>query len=111
MAGDTYKKQLAKLWPGIFQEGWLSYLREFEIPPNHPTWTAPAPLILIPTSPATYLLILLLDFNEEEYATLSTEGDDVNATVAQGNELAGVSGVVVEGADDNEDKGDNLFEG
>ena len=44
-------------------------------------------------------------------STLSAKGEDVNTIVAQGNELIGVEGVVVEGANGIEDEGENLLEG
>ena len=57
-----------------------------------------------------YLLILLLGFNEEEYATLSAEGKDGNAVVVEGNELVEVEGVVAERAKGVEAEGENLPE-
>ncbi|GFZ05656.1 hypothetical protein Acr_17g0012280 [Actinidia rufa] len=58
-----------------------------------------------------YLLILLIDFNEDEYATLPVEGEDVNVPMAQGNELAGIESIVVEQSDGVVNEWENLIEG
>ncbi|GFS35164.1 hypothetical protein Acr_00g0038160 [Actinidia rufa] len=56
-----------------------------------------------PTSPTAYFLgkLLpdrLLDFNEEEYATLPADDEGVDVAAAEGRDLAGVEGATVEGA-------------
>ncbi|GFZ00552.1 hypothetical protein Acr_14g0001870 [Actinidia rufa] len=47
-AEDVYEKQLAKLRPGAFQEGWLACLKELEIPLDHPAWAFLAPPVQLP---------------------------------------------------------------
>ena len=69
-----------------------------------------APSIELSDPSAVYPLIILLGFNEKEYATLPTEGEDGNAIVAQGNKLARVEGVVAEGAEGVETEEENLLE-
>ena len=81
-AGDVYEKQLAELRPGVFQEGWLACLKELKISPDHPAWTSPAPPVQLPASPGRYSPIMLPDFNEEEYATLPANEDNIDAAVA-----------------------------
>ncbi|GFS36353.1 hypothetical protein Acr_00g0045510 [Actinidia rufa] len=83
----------------------LIFPREFGIPSNHPIWAAPTLPIEILDPPAAYPPILLPNFNEEKYATLPTEGEDVNAPVDQGNKIVRAEGVVAEGADGVEDEG------
>ena len=109
-AGHSYERQVTELCLGIFQEGWLAFLRKFGTLSNHLAWAAPAPLVELLDPPVAYLLILLLGFNEEEYATLSAEGKDGNAVVVEGNELVEVEGVVAERAKGVEAEGENLPE-
>ena len=78
-------------------------------PSDHPTWGAPAPPIELPSPPAAYPPILLFGFNKEEYATLPAKGEDGNAIVAQGNELARVKRVVAEGAEGMVAEGEHLL--
>ena len=85
-ARDTYEKQLAKLHPGIYQEGWLVCLKELGIAPNHPTWAVPPPLIQLLGPPMAYSLILLPSFDEVEYALAPAEGEDGHDAPSQGNE-------------------------
>ncbi|GFS35098.1 hypothetical protein Acr_00g0037820 [Actinidia rufa] len=42
-ARDNYDKQVSKLCPRIFMEGWLAYLTELRIPEDNPTWAKAAP--------------------------------------------------------------------
>ncbi|GFY97771.1 hypothetical protein Acr_12g0003120 [Actinidia rufa] len=85
-------KQLAKLRPGIFQEGWLACLKELKTPPDHPAWASPALPIQLPTSLERYSQIILPDFNKEEYATLPADEGNVNAAVVEAR--AGIEGTV-----------------
>ncbi|GFS30432.1 hypothetical protein Acr_00g0011890 [Actinidia rufa] len=55
---------------------------ELGIPADHPAWAAPPLLVELPNPLTVYPPILLHDFNEEEYATLPAEGEDINALVA-----------------------------
>ena len=50
-ADDSYERQVAKLRPSIFQEGWLACLKELSTPMDHPTWTTPAPEVELPNLP------------------------------------------------------------
>ena len=68
-----------------------------------------APPVELLNPPAVYSPILLIGFNEEEYATLPTKGEDGNAIVAQGNELARVKRVVAEGAEGMVAEGEHLL--
>ncbi|GFS36335.1 hypothetical protein Acr_00g0045430 [Actinidia rufa] len=76
--------QVAELCPNIFQEGWQAYLKVLGTFSNHLAWNAPAPPIEPLDPPVVYSPILLLDFNEKEYANKPAkweEGD--NAVMAQ----------------------------
>ncbi|GFZ15663.1 hypothetical protein Acr_25g0000720 [Actinidia rufa] len=50
-AGDVDERQLAELYPNIFQEGWLACLKELQIPLDHPAWSFPAPPVQLLASP------------------------------------------------------------
>ncbi|GFS37204.1 hypothetical protein Acr_00g0050620 [Actinidia rufa] len=89
---DVYEKQLAELCPGIFQEGWLTCLKELKVPLDHPAWSSPTPPVQPLAFPERYSPIILLDFNEEEYATLPIDGGNVNIAVAEAR--ADVEGTV-----------------
>ncbi|GFZ14403.1 hypothetical protein Acr_24g0005930 [Actinidia rufa] len=91
-AGDVYERQLAELCPGVFQEGWLACLKELKTLLDHPAWASPAPPIQLPASPERYSPIILLDFNEEEYATLPADEGNVNTVVAEAR--VGIEGTV-----------------
>ncbi|GFS40363.1 hypothetical protein Acr_00g0068120 [Actinidia rufa] len=82
-AGDVYERQLAEIRPGVFQEGWLAYLKELQIPLDHPTWSSPAPPVQLPASPERYSPINLPDFNEEEYATLPADEGNINTAAVE----------------------------
>ncbi|GFS32498.1 hypothetical protein Acr_00g0023010 [Actinidia rufa] len=82
-AGDVYERQLAELRPDVFQEGWLAYLKELQIPLDHPAWSSPAPPVQLPASPERYSPINLPDFNEEEYATLPADEGNINTAVVE----------------------------
>ncbi|GFZ02351.1 hypothetical protein Acr_15g0009590 [Actinidia rufa] len=82
-AGDVYERQLAELRPGVFQEGWLAYLKELQILLDHAAWSSPAPPVQLPTSPERYSPINLPDFNEEEYATLPAAEGNTNAAAVE----------------------------
>ena len=60
---DSYEKQVAKLLPSIFQEGWLFCLKELETS-NHLEWTAAAHLVELSDPPAVYSPLILLGFTE-----------------------------------------------
>ena len=83
-------------------------MRELGTPLEHPTWVSLASPVELPDPLATYPPILFPTFNKEEYATLPAEGEDGNAIGAQGNELAGVEGIVDNGV---KDEGENLPKG
>ncbi|GFZ09193.1 hypothetical protein Acr_20g0010010 [Actinidia rufa] len=91
-AGDVYERQLAKLCPDIFQEGWLACLKELKIPLDHPSWSSPAPSIQLPASSERYSPIIFPDFNEEEYATLLADEGNINTAVAKAR--TGIEGTV-----------------
>ncbi|GFZ14631.1 hypothetical protein Acr_24g0008210 [Actinidia rufa] len=79
-------------------------------PFDHPAWVTPTLPIELLDPTTAYPLILVPDFNEEEYATLPVEGEDGNAAVTQGNEPAEVEGIVAEEADSVEDEGEDHLE-
>ncbi|GFZ06560.1 hypothetical protein Acr_18g0007300 [Actinidia rufa] len=80
-------------------------------PSDHPTWTALVPLLELPNLPAIYSPILLLDFNEEEYANFQPEGEKGdNVVVTQNDELVGGEGAMVIGDEGMEAKGENQLE-
>ncbi|GFS38480.1 hypothetical protein Acr_00g0057740 [Actinidia rufa] len=82
-AGDLYERQLAELRPGVFQEGWLTCLKELKTPPDHSAWSSPAPPVQLPASLERYSPINLPDFNEEEYATLPADEGNIITAVAE----------------------------
>ena len=56
--------------------GWPACLKELEIPPGHLAWASPTLPVQLLASPGRYSLIILPDFNEEEYATLPADDGD-----------------------------------
>ncbi|PSR87997.1 Myb family transcription factor EFM like [Actinidia chinensis var. chinensis] len=73
LARDNYDKQLAKLRPGIYQEGLFACLKELGIPADHPTWSKVAPEVeqLDPTTP--YSSLVLPGFDKEKYLKEPTD--------------------------------------
>ncbi|GFZ06555.1 hypothetical protein Acr_18g0007250 [Actinidia rufa] len=108
---DLYERQVANLHTGIFQEGWLTCLREIGTPSDHPTWTTLVPPLELPNPPAVYSPILLPGFNEEEYANFQPEGEEGdNVVVTQNDELVGGEGAMVVGDESVEAEGENQLE-
>ena len=66
-AGDSYERQVAKLYSSIYKKGWLDYLKELGIPAEHPTWIAAALKVELPDLPEAYSPLILSGFNEEKY--------------------------------------------
>ena len=64
-------------------EGWLDCLKELGTPAKHLAWSAVVPEVEIPDPLEPYLPILVLDFNEEEYANQAAEDE------AKGNDEVG----------------------
>ncbi|GFS42078.1 hypothetical protein Acr_00g0077960 [Actinidia rufa] len=90
-AGDFYERQVAKLHPNIFQEGWLAYLKELGTPAEHPGWIVAALEPELMHLPKGYSPLILPGFKEEEYMNqLIEEGNEGLAEVDvanKGNEL------------------------
>ncbi|GFY90941.1 hypothetical protein Acr_07g0011370 [Actinidia rufa] len=86
--------------------------KELGISPDDPTWASPALPVQLPASLRRYSPIILLDFNEEEYATLPADEEDVNIAVVEVR--AGIEETAEDGQDgaegdrDGEAEGENL---
>ncbi|GFY84393.1 hypothetical protein Acr_03g0011670 [Actinidia rufa] len=63
---------------------------------DHPAWNAPAPPIEPPALSVVYSPILLLDFNEAEYANEPAEGEEAD-NAGEGVGAVGIEGVEAEG--------------
>ena len=107
-AGDSYEKQLVELRPSIFQEGWLAYLKELEIPLNHLAWNAKTPPIEPSGPPVIYSPLILLGFNEKEYMNQPANEEGVAAVevgATQGNELLGGEGEITDDGEEEKVEG------
>ncbi|GFY89066.1 hypothetical protein Acr_06g0010060 [Actinidia rufa] len=89
-AGYNYGKKLGELCPGIFQNGWMAYLKE-GIPPDHPAWSAAAPEVkpMDPSQP--YSSLVLPGFNEEEYMKEPSDEKSFEVAVNLGQDAVEVS--------------------
>ena len=86
---DNYSKQVAKIHPETFIEGWIACLTEFGIPEDNPAWDKAAHAPELPEPLTPYSPMILPDFDEEEYMNWPEEDEDAAyAIVASVNEAA-----------------------
>ena len=73
-------------------EGWLACLAELGVPEDNPTWAKAAPTPEFPEPSTPYSLIVLPDFEEEEYVNRPEEDEVVDDVVAPSDEAAQLAG-------------------
>ncbi|GFS36783.1 hypothetical protein Acr_00g0048010 [Actinidia rufa] len=78
-AGNKYYCRVAKLHPGIYQEGWIACLTELSVPAEHSTWTKAPSEVKLSDFPDPYSPLIMPNFNEEKYMNQPVEEDDVIA--------------------------------
>ncbi|GFZ14427.1 hypothetical protein Acr_24g0006170 [Actinidia rufa] len=76
---DNYDKQVTKLCPGIFMDGWLACITKLGIPKDNPTWAKITPEAELLKSLKHHSPMILPSFNEEEYMNQPTEEDGEEA--------------------------------
>ena len=73
-------------------EEWLACLSELEVPEDNLAWAKAAPTPEFPEPSTPYSLIVLPDFEEEEYVNRPEEDEVVDDVVAPSDEAAQLAG-------------------